>query len=57
MTRIEILKRDLETLRESMKLDAEELARATPQEKQAILEHLRWCADEIVTLKGMFGDV
>ena len=56
MTRLEILKRDLETLRESMRLDAEELARATPQQKQAILEHLKWCADEIAILKGMFGD-
>ena len=56
MTRIEILKRDLETLRDSLKLDSEELQRASPEERKAILEHMKWCADEMATLRGMFGD-
>ncbi len=56
MTRLEKLKRDIETLRDSMRLDAEELQHASPEERKAIQEHLQWCADEIATLRGMFGD-
>ena len=56
MTRIEILKRDLETLRDSLKLASEELRRASPEERKVILEHMKWCADEMAILRGMFGD-
>jgi hypothetical protein len=56
MTRVENLKRDLETLRDSLKLDAEELRRASPDERKAILEHIKWCSDEMAILRGMFGD-
>ncbi len=56
MTRLEKLKRDIETLRDSMKLDAAELARASPEEKRGILKHMKWCAEEMAALMGMFGD-
>jgi hypothetical protein len=57
LTKIEKLKRDIQTLRDSMHLDAEELLRATsPEDQQAIREHLQWCANELATLRGMFGD-
>jgi hypothetical protein len=56
MTRLETLKRDLETLRDSLKLDSQELQRASPEERKTILEHMKWCADEMATLRGMFGD-
>jgi len=56
MTPLEKLKRDLETLRDSLTLDAEELKRASPADRKAILEHMKWCADEMATLRGMFGD-
>jgi hypothetical protein len=56
MTRIETLKRDLATLRDSLKLDSEELQRVSPEERKVVLEHMKWCADEMATLRGMFGD-
>ncbi len=56
MTRLEALKRDLETLRDSLKLDAAELQSASPEERKAILEHMTWCIDEMTALRGMFGD-
>lgn len=56
MTPLEKLKRDLETLRDLLTLDAEELKRASPADRKAILEHMKWCADEMATLRGMFGD-
>jgi hypothetical protein len=56
MNRLEELTRDLETLRASLKLDADELQRATAAERKAILEHMSWCATEMAALKGMFGE-
>jgi hypothetical protein len=57
LNNVEKLKRDIQTLKDSMHLDAEELLRTTsPENQRAIREHLQWCADELVTLRGMFKD-
>jgi ABC-type iron transport system FetAB permease component len=54
MTRLEKLNRDLETLRDSLSLDAEELKSASPEQRTAIRQHMRWCVDEMTKLMGVF---
>lgn len=57
LTKIEKLKRDIQTLKDSIELDSRELLQTTsPEDQKAIREHLQWCANELVTLRGMFGD-
>jgi hypothetical protein len=56
MTRLEKLNRDLETLRDSLSLDAEELQKASPDQRRAIREHMEWCVDEMTKLLGIFPD-
>ena len=47
MTEIEKLKRDIETLTESLKIDEQELRQATKEERDGILRHGEWCATEL----------
>ena len=51
MTEAEMLLRDIETLRTSMRLDWHELAsRLSPEEKTGIRQHLETCQAEIKVL-------
>jgi hypothetical protein len=51
MTETEMLLRDIETLRTSMRLDWHELAsRLSPEEKAGIREHLEACAVDLKEL-------
>lgn len=46
MTKAEKLKRDIETLQESIRQDWQDLAalNLTPEERLGIRKHLKWCA-------------
>ena len=54
MTPTEKLKRDIETLRESIKLDGIvfEILGLTPDERAGILEHMGSCLSELQELKS-----
>ena len=54
MTPTEKLKRDIETLRESIKLDGIvfEILGLTPDERAGILEHMGECLSELQELKS-----
>jgi hypothetical protein len=52
MTEAEKLKSDLDTLRESIQRDWQDLARApTARDRESILEHLMWCDGELAGLR------
>ncbi|RWI60279.1 MAG: hypothetical protein EOQ93_03180 [Mesorhizobium sp.] len=48
LTYVQKLKRDLETLVESVRLDIEELAKAdlTKEDREAVRKHMTWCQNE-----------
>jgi hypothetical protein len=52
MTSQEKLQRDIDTLRESIKLDWQDIAtkQLSPTEKQGIKQHIQWCTDELKNL-------
>ncbi|WP_374567459.1 hypothetical protein [Nitrosomonas sp.] len=53
MTSYEKLKRDIDTLRESIKLIGQELAsrkQLTPEETNELKHHIEWCSGELKEL-------
>lgn len=52
MTSQEKLQRDIDTLRESIKLNWQDIAtkQLSPNEKQGIKHHIQWCMDELKNL-------
>lgn len=58
MTPQEKLKRDIQTLMESIKIDVQDLQKVelSPQDRQGIRRHLKWCQDELRSLALQFGE-
>jgi hypothetical protein len=52
MTDIEKLQRDIDTLKESIKLNRMNLHHRTREELQGILQHTAWCMSELETLEN-----
>ena len=52
MTDIEKLRRDIDTLKESIALNRMNLAQRTQTEIQEILQHTGWCIAELERLKA-----
>lgn len=52
MTSQEKLKRDIDTLRDSIKLDWQDLAskQLTQDERKGLKEHIEWCSSELNSL-------
>ena len=52
MTSQEKLQRDIDTLRESIKLDWQDIAtkQLSATERQGIRQHIQWCTDELKNL-------
>lgn len=46
----------LATLNESIAQDVRDLASAKPADRGGILQHMRWCADELATLAQRLED-
>jgi hypothetical protein len=51
MNELEKLKRDMDTLRESLKLSSNTLHQRSPNELKGVLEHANWCLTELQDLQ------
>jgi hypothetical protein len=59
MTDHEKLKRDIETLRESIRIEWQEVEGKdlSPGERQDLMTHIRWCTNELSLLLQKFEDL
>lgn len=59
MTEVEKIRRNIETLRESMRLGWQEMAGTptTPEERASLRKHLNWCAREILELTDRLDEL
>lgn len=49
---LELIKRDIKTLKESINYDFQELMKLTREEQKGIRDNLAWCMGELAELVG-----